>query len=162
MTYLERLEALDGDSYDYDEGVDGQPGFLDYDDPRDYEEWCDCNNVDVEEEYHNPFRLDVGERFNSPGTTFVMDTDIVVVASIVCDAQKVASQISELPGLYGDIESGPGMTFPEHEDRPDVPDLLTFIDDGHKGPSLTPGDILVPPVSFGVGRVGSTRSGNRR
>ena len=35
MTYWEKLEALGGDSYDYDEGVGSQPGSLDYDDPRD-------------------------------------------------------------------------------------------------------------------------------
>ena len=63
-----------------------------------------------------------------------MDTDTVVVASIVCEAQNVDSQISELPGLYGDIGSGPGTSFPEHEDRSDVPDLGTFADDGPKGP----------------------------
>ena len=48
MTYGERLEALGGDSYDYVEVVDSQPGSFDYDDPRDYEEWCDCNDVDIE------------------------------------------------------------------------------------------------------------------
>ena len=47
MTYWDKLEALGGDTYDYDEGVDSQPGSFDYDDPRDYEEWCDWNDVDV-------------------------------------------------------------------------------------------------------------------
>ena len=54
MTYWEKLEALGGDSYDYDEGVDGQPGSFDYDDPRDYE-WCDWNDVNIEEGYYDPF-----------------------------------------------------------------------------------------------------------
>ena len=49
MTYYERLEALGDDSYDYDDGVDSRPGSFDYDDPRDYEEWCDCNDLDVAE-----------------------------------------------------------------------------------------------------------------
>ena len=48
ITYWERFEALGDDSYDYDVGVDRQPGFFDYDDPRDYEEWCDWNDVDIE------------------------------------------------------------------------------------------------------------------
>ena len=34
MTYWERLEALEGDSYDYVDGVDSQPSSFDYDDPR--------------------------------------------------------------------------------------------------------------------------------
>ena len=61
MTYWERFDALGGDSYDYDEGVDSQPGFFDYDDPWDYEEWCDWNDVDVEEGYYDPFQPDVRE-----------------------------------------------------------------------------------------------------
>ena len=45
------------------------PGyFFYYDDPRDYEEWCDWNDVDVEGVYYDPFRQDVEERFVSPGT----------------------------------------------------------------------------------------------
>ena len=43
MTNWEKLEALGGDTYDYDEGL-SQPGSFDYDDPRDYEEWCDWND----------------------------------------------------------------------------------------------------------------------
>ena len=40
MTGWEKLEAMSDDSYDSYQGVDGQPGYFDYDDPRDYEEWC--------------------------------------------------------------------------------------------------------------------------
>ena len=47
MKYWERLEVLGDDSYDYQEEVGGQPGSFDYDDPRDYEEWCDWNDADV-------------------------------------------------------------------------------------------------------------------
>ena len=46
MTYGEMLDALGGDSYDYVEGVD--LGSFENDDPRDYEEWCDWNDVDIE------------------------------------------------------------------------------------------------------------------
>ena len=38
---------------------------------------------------NDPFRRDVEGRFVSPGTAFGMDTDIVVVASIVCEAQSI-------------------------------------------------------------------------
>ena len=54
-----------GDSYDYDEVVDDQPGFFDYDDPRDYEKWCDWNDVDVDEGYYDPFRPDMEGGFVS-------------------------------------------------------------------------------------------------
>ena len=63
MTNWEKLEARGGDSYDYDEGVDGQSGSFDYDDPMDYEEWCDWNDVVVEEGYYDPFQPDVEGRF---------------------------------------------------------------------------------------------------
>ena len=69
MTYWEKLKALGGDGYDYDEGVGSQPGSFDYDDPWIYEEWCDCNDVDVEEGYYDPFQPDVEGRFVSPGWT---------------------------------------------------------------------------------------------
>ena len=59
-------------------------------------------------------------RFVSPGTAFGMDTE--VVASVVCEVKNVDLQISELPGLYGDIGSGPGTPFPEPGDMLDVPD----------------------------------------
>ena len=35
MTYHEKIEALVGDSYDFDDAVDHQPGYFNYDDPRD-------------------------------------------------------------------------------------------------------------------------------
>ena len=41
--------ALGGDSYNYNKGVDSSPGSFDYDDPRNYEEWCDWKDVDMEE-----------------------------------------------------------------------------------------------------------------
>ena len=52
MTYYEKIEALGGASYNYDDPVDNLPGYCDYDDPRDYEEWCDWNDPDVAEGYY--------------------------------------------------------------------------------------------------------------
>ena len=92
-----------GDSYDYVEGVDGQPSFFDYDDPRDYEEWCDWNDVDVDEGYYDPFRPDVEVGFVSPVNVFGMDTDIVVVASAISERKHMDLRISELPGVYDNI-----------------------------------------------------------
>ena len=45
MNYWERLEVLGNDSYDYEDEVGSQPGSFAYDDPRDYEEWCDWNDT---------------------------------------------------------------------------------------------------------------------
>ena len=56
-----------GKSYDYVEGVDGQPGSFDYDDPRDYEEWCDWNDVNIEEDIMIPSSLRWGESLSPPG-----------------------------------------------------------------------------------------------
>ena len=89
----------------------------------DYEEWCDWNDVDIEEGYYDPFQPNVGGGFVSPRDAFGMDTDTVVVASVVCEAKQVDLQISELPGLCGDTGSGPGKPFPEPRDMLDVPDL---------------------------------------
>ena len=77
-----------------------------------------------------------------------MDTDTVVVASVVCQAQSVAMQVSELPGICGDIGLDPGTPFQKHEDMSDVTDLWTFVDDGSEGPSLV--DTSGPPVSVSV------------
>ena len=40
MTYQQKIEALSGTIYDYDDVNANTPGYFDYDDPRDYEEWC--------------------------------------------------------------------------------------------------------------------------
>ena len=83
-----------------------------------------------------------------------MDTDIVVFAPVVCKAKQVDLQISELPGLCGDIGSGPGKTFLEPRDMLDVPD-------GLRGPRRHP-EIsrtrLSPLVWLILGRVHPCRS----
>ena len=53
-------------SYDSYGGFDGQPGYFDYDDPRDYEEWCAWNDVEEDEGYYAPFLPDVADRVFSP------------------------------------------------------------------------------------------------
>ena len=45
MTYQEKVEALSGTIYDYDDVNDNRPGYFDYDDPRDYEEWCGWDDL---------------------------------------------------------------------------------------------------------------------
>ena len=57
MTYWERRDILGDDSYDYTDGVCDHPGDFDYDDPRDYEEWCDWNDTELVEGYYHPDHL---------------------------------------------------------------------------------------------------------
>ena len=59
-----------------------------------------------------------------------MDTDTVVVASVVCEGEHMDLRISELPGIYDNIGSGPGTPCPEPGDVLHVPDLCSFVDDG--------------------------------
>ena len=61
MTCWENLEAMSNASYDSYGGVDGQPGYFDDDDPRDY--WCAWNDVDEDEGYYAPFPPDVTAGF---------------------------------------------------------------------------------------------------
>ena len=146
MTYWERLEALGGDSYDYMEGADSQPGSFDYDDPRDYEEWCAWNDVDIEEGYHDPFQPNEGGGFVSPGDAFGTDTDTVVVVWVVCEAKQVDLQISESPGLWvGTRENLSGA-----EIMLDGLDLSSFVDAGLAGTSAASGDMSDPPVSVSM------------
>ena len=44
MTCQENIEALSGTVYDCDDVNDNQLGYFDYDDQRDYEEWCGWND----------------------------------------------------------------------------------------------------------------------
>ena len=95
MTYWERLKALGGDSYDYEEGADSQPGSFDYD----YEEWCDWNDDDIEEGYYDPDQLNEEGGFVSFGDVFGMDIDTVVFASVMCEAGQADIHFSESPDL---------------------------------------------------------------
>ena len=146
----ERIESLGDNSYDYVEGIDSQPGSFDYDDPRDYEECCDWNDVDIEEGYYDSFQPNVGGGCVSSGDAFGIDTDTVVVASVVCEAKQVDLQISESPGLCGDIGSGSEKTFLEPRDMLDLPDLSSFVDAGLAGTSPASGDTSDSPVSVGM------------
>ena len=44
ITYQEKIEALIGAISDYDDVIDNTPDYFDYDDHRDYEEWCGWND----------------------------------------------------------------------------------------------------------------------
>ena len=91
MTCWEKIEAMSDDSYDSYEGADGQPGDFDYDDPRDYEEWCAWNDVDEDEGYYAPFPPNVKD-----GNFF---SEVVVIDSVVYEPSKEEMPVSEGPDL---------------------------------------------------------------
>ena len=52
MTYWEYLNILGNNSYNYTDDKYNHPNNIDYDDPRDYEEWCDWNDTETVEGYY--------------------------------------------------------------------------------------------------------------
>ena len=63
--------------------------------------------MDVEKGYYDPFQPEVEGGFVSTGNIFGMDTDTVVVASVMCDRKHMDLRISEVLGLYDNIGSVP-------------------------------------------------------
>ena len=57
-TYQEKIEALSGTIYDYDDVCDNRPDYFDYDDPYDYEEYG-CDGPVEGEMCYDPCRSDV-------------------------------------------------------------------------------------------------------
>ena len=88
--------------------------------------------------------------FVCPGNVFGMDTDTVVVASAICEGKHMDLRISELPGVYDSIGSGPGSPCQKPGDVLHVPNLCSFVDDGLKGPSPGFGDTSYLSVSVSV------------
>ena len=108
MSYWERFEVLGDDSYGYEDGLSGQPGYFDYDDPRDCEEWCDWNDADAAEGYYHPDRLHEDRGFVYFKDAFGPDMDSVVVSSEMCAAEQAEIHSSELLNLCNDSNvSGP-------------------------------------------------------
>ena len=58
MTYQEKIEALSGTIYDYDDVIDNHPGYFDYDDPCDYEEWDTWHDPGQDGACGDPYRSD--------------------------------------------------------------------------------------------------------
>ena len=59
MTYQEKIEALNGTIYDYDDVCDDQPDYFDYDDPYHYEELYGCDGPVEDGMCYDPCRSDV-------------------------------------------------------------------------------------------------------
>ena len=108
MSYWERLEILGDDSYGYEDGLSGQPVYFDYDDTRDYEEWCDWNYTDAAEGYYHPDRLHEDGGFVYFKDAFGADMDPVAVSSEMC-AEQAEIHFSVLPNLCSDSVRDPRM-----------------------------------------------------
>ena len=113
----------------------GQPGSFDYDDPRDYEEWCDWNDADIEEGYYHPDRLNEEGGFVYFKDVFEPDMDPIVVASVISDAEHAEVHSSESSDICSDHGSGPREVFVESGGKLDKLDLLNIDDDGLVGSS---------------------------
>ena len=59
----ERREALGGDRYGYYVDFDSRSKSTDYDDPRDYLEWCDWSDIEDDEGYCDPFLQEAGDEY---------------------------------------------------------------------------------------------------
>ena len=107
-TNWEGREALWGDSYGYHGDFDSRPGSCDYDDPRDYQEWCDWSDVEDDDGYYNPFKTGVEEEIVTSGGALGMVADAAVVAAVMCSESHVDLRVSEGPGLFDNMETEPG------------------------------------------------------
>ena len=89
-------EALGGDSYGYYGDFDSRPRSSDYDDPRDYREWCDWSDVEDDNRYYDPVPTGVEEEIVTFGGTLGMITDAAVVAAVLCSDSHVDLRVSEM------------------------------------------------------------------
>ena len=117
MTYWERRDILGDDSYDYADGVCDHPGDFDYDDPRDYEEWCDWNDTEMVEGYYHPDHLQEDGGFVYFKDAFEPEFDQVVPS--VYAASQVVFQPAELPSSPWTkrTRSDPVSILPNFQDR---------------------------------------------
>ena len=131
MSYWERLEVLGDDSYGYADDLNGHAGYFDYDDPRDYEEWCDWNYADAAEGYYHPDRLHGEGGFVYFKDAFGPDMDSVVVSSVMCAAELAERHSSELPDICNDSDvSGPRSASVQFGDEMDELNLQCIDVDG--------------------------------
>ena len=100
MTYWERQDILGDANFDYADGGCDHPGDFDYDDPRDYEEWCDWNDTEKVEGYYHPDHLHEDGGFVYFKDAFEPELDQVVPSGDVYAAAQVVFQPAELPSLH--------------------------------------------------------------
>ena len=96
MTYWERLDILGDDIYDNADGGCDNPGDFDYDDPWDYEEWCDWNDTETVEGYYHPDHLHEDGGFVYFKDAFEPELDQVVSSGDVYAAAQVVFQSADV------------------------------------------------------------------
>ena len=119
MTYQERIEALSGTIYDYDDVNDNQPGYFDYDDPCDYEEWCGWDDPVENGMRCDPYRSDVtggGTVFSRVWSGVRSDGAVAAPESTVIEItdqspSRIPDLASTLGGKTGTPLSGFGGLF---------------------------------------------------
>ena len=126
----------------------GHPEYFDYNDPKDYEEWCAWNDVDEDEGYYVPFPQDVAGGFFFEAV-LEMDLETVVVDSVVHEPSKEEILVSEGPGLDYNVNSGPEMPFPGLVDSLNMPSG-NFAEVDPMEPSSVLPHMSDPPVPVGV------------
>ena len=102
----ERHKALGGDRYNYYGDFDSRSGSSDYDDPRDYREWYDWSDIEVDEGYCDPFREEVGGESVITSCKSGMIVDDAVIAAVQEHGDTLC-----LSDYSGNIDPGPGECF---------------------------------------------------
>ena len=102
MTYQEKIDALSGTIYDYDDVIDNKPGYFDYDDPHDFEEWYGCDSPVEGELWHNPYQSDIagGGTIFSQAWSCDRSTDVVFVPKLT------VTEVGDRPSSIGQDRPG--------------------------------------------------------
>ena len=110
MTYQEKIEALGGTIYDYDDVSDNRLGYFDYDDPCDYEEW-DGSDVPVDDgTCYGPYRSDAAGYGTIFYRSWLGDRSDGVVSTLTTTVSAVSDRsLSETPDLNGDLGEKTGI-----------------------------------------------------
>ena len=115
----------------------------------DYREWCDWSNVEEYVGYYDPFQTGVEEEIVTFGGALGIVADAAVVAAVMCSESHVDLRVSEGPGLFDNMETGPWPKSSGPGEVSHLPILSDIRDSDFKGPSLVFGDVPYPPVPGG-------------
>ena len=96
--------------YDYDDVNDNRPGYFDYDDPCNYEEWCGWDDPVKDGMCYNPYRSDV----TGGGTVFSRAWLGVRSDGAVAAPESTVTEITDrspstIPDLASDLGGKTGM-----------------------------------------------------
>ena len=113
MTYQEKIEALHGTIYDYDDVCDNRPSYFDYDDPYDYEELYGWDDPVEDGTCYDPYRSDVAGGVTIYSRAWFgdkSDGDIVFAPELTVTEVGDRSP-SETPDLVGGLGGKTEATF---------------------------------------------------